>query len=263
MIIAANLKCNHTRASFEAYAKTLNAELKDIYAKSSDGKDEISLEVFSQNETSAFTPTGASINKSEHQVIVFPPSVAFLEPSKCEYFTQGAQNFYPANNGSFTGEIGADMLSEFGIKTVLIGHSERRGMNESDELIKAKFEFAKNKGYQIIFCIGEDDITYMNGSSKEFLSAQLELIDLNYKKLIIAYEPIFAIGTGVSAKTEYIAEILEHLRTLTKAPLLYGGSVNDKNIASITSLEHCGGVLIGSASWEAQNFIKLALIAML
>ena len=87
-------------------------------------------------------------------------------------------------------------------------------------------------------------------------------IDLNYEKLIIAYEPIFAIGTGVSAKTQYIAEILEYLRSLSNAPLLYGGSVNCQNINEISSLKHCDGVLVGSASWDVQNFINLINIAI-
>ena len=238
MIIAANLKCNHTRASFKHYAKALNDELKKKFQN--------------LNE----------ISKNPSQIIIFPPSVAFLEPSECENFTQAAQNFYPCKSGSFTGEIGANMLDEFGINAVLIGHSERRGLGENDNLIKAKFDFAKQKGYKIIFCVGEDDITYMNANTKEFLSYELSDIDLAYENLIIAYEPIFAIGTGVSAKSEYIAEILEYLSTLSKAPLLYGGSVNCQNLAEILSIKHCAGVLVGSASWEIENFIKLINIAI-
>lgn len=119
MIFAANLKCNHTRASFKIYAEILN---KTMGAKCDD-------------------------------IIVFPPSVAFLENEN--NFIQGAQNFYPCVNGAFTGELGKEHLDEFGIKCVLIGHSERRALGD-EEFIKAKFDFAKEHGYKIVFCIGEN-----------------------------------------------------------------------------------------------------------
>ncbi|EAI4210969.1 triose-phosphate isomerase [Campylobacter coli] len=220
MIFAANLKCNHTRASFKIYAEILN---KTIGVKCDD-------------------------------IIVFPPSVAFLE--KENNFIQGAQNFYPCVNGAFTGELGKEHLDEFGIKCVLIGHSERRALGD-EEFIKAKFDFAKEHGYKIVFCIGENLDTKNSGKTLEFLKKQLEVIDLDYKNLIIAYEPIYSIGSGVSAKKEDIAKVLEFLSSLTQTPLLYGGSVNEDNIKDILNIKHCSGVLIGSAALKAENFIKL------
>ncbi|QIX86747.1 triose-phosphate isomerase [Campylobacter ureolyticus] len=226
MIFAANLKCNHTRNSFLEYASVLNNFLKN--RKSCENSDEI---------------------------FVFPTSSAFLEGDFV--FNQGAQNFYPVKNGSFTGEIGSEILDEFSIKTVLIGHSERRALGESNEFLKAKFEFAKKNGYKIIFCIGESDITYMNASTKSFLKSQLEGLDLEYENLNLAYEPIWAIGTGRSAKISEINEVLDFLRTFTDAPLLYGGSVNLNNISEILSVKNCDGVLVGSASLDVNNFINL------
>lgn len=220
MIYAANLKCNHTRASFELYLKALNEALKD--------KDE--------------------------NVFVFPPSVALSQ--KESLFTQGVQNFYPCINGAFTGEIGKEHLDEFGIKCVLIGHSERR-IFEDEVLIKAKFDFAKEHQYKIFLCIGEDLKTKQDNQTKDFLKKQLENLDLTYENLVIAYEPIYSIGTGLSAKNEDIEEVLAFLRTLTKAPLLYGGSVNENNIKEITKIKNCGGVLIGSAALKVENFIKM------
>ncbi|MGI7705235.1 triose-phosphate isomerase [Campylobacter jejuni] len=220
MIFAANLKCNHTRASFKIYAEILN---KTMGAKCDD-------------------------------IIVFPPSVAFLENEN--NFIQGAQNFYPCVNGAFTGELGKEHLDEFGIKCVLIGHSERRALGD-EELIKAKFDFAKEHGYKIVFCIGENLDTKNSGKTLEFLKKQLEVIDLDYKNLIIAYEPIYSIGSGVSAKKEDIAKVLEFVSSLTQAPLLYGGSVNGDNIKDILNIKHCSGVLVGSAALKAENFIKL------
>ncbi|BEJ65032.1 triose-phosphate isomerase [Campylobacter jejuni] len=220
MIFAANLKCNHTRASFKIYAEILN---KTIGVKCDD-------------------------------IIVFPPSVAFLE--KENNFIQGAQNFYPCVNGAFTGELGKEHLDEFGIKCVLIGHSERRALGD-EEFIKAKFDFAKEHGYKIVFCIGEDLKLKNSNQTLDFLKKQLEVIDLDYKNLIIAYEPIYSIGSGVSAKKEDIAKVLEFVSLLTQAPLLYGGSVNGDNIKDILNIKHCSGVLVGSAALKAENFIKL------
>ncbi|EOI5010570.1 triose-phosphate isomerase, partial [Campylobacter jejuni] len=215
-----NLKCNHTRSSFKIYANILNQYLE---AKNDD-------------------------------IIVFPPSIAFLENEL--NFIQGAQNFYPCVNGAFTGELGKEHLDEFGIKCVLIGHSERRALGD-ENLIKAKFDFAKEHAYKIVFCIGEDLKLKNSNQTLDFLKKQLEVIDLDYKNLIIAYEPIYSIGSGVSAKKEDIAKVLEFLSSLTQAPLLYGGSVNEDNIKDILNIKHCSGVLIGSAALKAENFIKL------
>ncbi|EDO7807912.1 triose-phosphate isomerase, partial [Campylobacter coli] len=153
-------------------------------------------------------------------------------------------------------ELGKEHLDEFGIKCVLIGHSERRALGD-ENLIKAKFDFAKEHAYKIVFCIGEDLKLKNSNQTLDFLKKQLEVIDLDYKNLIIAYEPIYSIGSGVSAKKEDIAKVLEFLSSLTQAPLLYGGSVNEDNIKDILNIKHCSGVLIGSAALKAENFIKL------
>ena len=221
MKFLANLKCNHTRASFREYAKILDANLS--------ANDDVS---------------------------VFAPASAFDE--KRHIFRLGAQNFYPCESGAFTGEIGKAMLDEFDIKDVLIGHSERREiLNESEEFLRAKFDFAAKNGWNVIYCIGENLSTNESGATKEFLSRQLENIDLGYKNLVIAYEPIWAIGTGRSASIEQIDEVLSFLKTKANVPLLYGGSVNAANIADIAVIKSCDGVLVGTASWDANNFLNL------
>ena len=221
MKFLANLKCNHTRASFREYAKILDANLS--------ANDDVS---------------------------VFAPASAFDE--KRHIFRLGAQNFYPCESGAFTGEIGKAMLDEFEIKDVLIGHSERREiLNESEEFLRAKFDFAAKNGWNVIYCIGENLSTNESGATKEFLSRQLENIDLGYKNLVIAYEPIWAIGTGKSASIEQIDEVLSFLKTKANVPLLYGGSVNAANIADIAAIKSCDGVLVGTASWDANNFLGL------
>ena len=221
MKFLANLKCNHTRESFREYAEILDANLS--------ANDDVS---------------------------VFAPASAFDE--KRHIFRLGAQNFYPCESGAFTGEIGKAMLDEFEIKDVLIGHSERREiLKESEELLRAKFDFAAKNGWNVIYCIGENLSTNESGATKEFLSRQLENIDLGYKNLVIAYEPIWAIGTGKSAGIEQIDEVLSFLKTKANVPLLYGGSVNAANIADITGIKSCYGVLVGTASWDANNFLNL------
>ena len=221
MKFLANLKCNHTRASFREYAKILDANLS--------ANDDVS---------------------------VFAPASAFDE--KRHLFRLGAQNFYPCESGAFTGEIGKAMLDEFEIKDVLIGHSERREiLNESEEFLRAKFDFAAKNGWNVIYCIGENLSTNESGATKEFLSRQLENIDLGYKNLVIAYEPIWAIGTGKSASIEQIDEVLSFLKTKANVPLLYGGSVNVANITDIAGIKSCDGVLVGTASWDANNFLNL------
>ena len=226
MKFLANLKCNHTRASFREYAKILDENLS--------ANDDVS---------------------------VFVPASAFDE--KRHLFRLGAQNFYPCESGAFTGEIGKVMLDEFDIKDVLIGHSERREiLNESEEFLRAKFDFAAKNGWNVIYCIGENLSTNESGATKEFLSRQLENIDLGYKNLIIAYEPIWAIGTGRSASIEQIDEVLSFLKTKANVPLLYGGSVNAANIADIAVIKSCDGVLVGTASWDANNFLNLIKATM-
>ena len=221
MKFLANLKCNHTRESFREYAEILEANLS--------ANDDVS---------------------------VFAPDSAFDE--KRHIFRLGAQNFYPCESGAFTGEIGKAMLDEFEIKDVLIGHSERREiLKESEEFLRAKFDFAAKNGWNVIYCIGENLSTNESGATKEFLSHQLENIDLGYKNLVIAYEPIWAIGTGKSASIEQIDEVLSFLKTKANVPLLYGGSVNAANIADITGIKSCDGVLVGTASWDANNFLNL------
>lgn len=226
MKFLANLKCNHTRASFREYAKILDENLS--------ANDDVS---------------------------VFAPASAFDE--KRHLFRLGAQNFYPCESGAFTGEIGKAMLDEFDIKDVLIGHSERREiLNESEEFLRAKFDFAAKNGWNVVYCIGENLSTNESGATKEFLSRQLENIDLGYKNLVIAYEPIWAIGTGKSASIEQIDEVLSFLKTKANVPLLYGGSVNAANIADIAVIKSCDGVLVGTASWDANNFLNLIKATM-
>ncbi|KIM02541.1 MAG: triosephosphate isomerase [Sulfurovum sp. PC08-66] len=226
MIFAANFKANHTRASTKVYIQTL--------------------------ETLA--------QKVENPIYVFPPLSA-IDDFATSKLVVGVQNAYPARNGAFTGEVGVEQLEEFGIKTILIGHSERREiLGESQESVAKKFAFFKEQGFAIIYCLGEPLEVRQEGQEalQEYLFAQLEGIDLHYDKLIVAYEPIWAIGTGVSATTADIRATHQLLKkVITQAPLLYGGSAKLDNIKEIADISEVDGVLVGSASLDAHNFFAM------
>jgi len=189
------------------------------------------------------------------KVNVFPPFTALVEDELI-----GAQNAYPALNGAYTGEIGLEQLNEFNIKTILLGHSERRHIiGESQEFIAKKFEFYKREGFEIYYCIGEPLEIRKKGISAvvEYLKNQLIGIDLEYEKLIVAYEPVWAIGTGVSASNEEIKETHAEIRKLTDRPILYGGSVKLHNIKEILNIQNVDGVLVGSASLDVEVFKEM------
>jgi triosephosphate isomerase len=220
MIVAANFKTNKTRSETIHYLK----ELKGI-------------------------------DFENVKVAVFPPQSALIEDNLI-----GAQNAYPTINGAYTGEIGLEQLNEFNIKRILIGHSERRHiLGETQKFIAKKFEFFKENGFEIFYCIGEPLEVRKKGLSAviEYLKNQLIGIDLEYEKLIIAYEPVWAIGTGVSASIEEIKETHFEIRKFTNRPILYGGSVKLNNIEEILKIENVDGVLVGSASLDVDVFKQM------
>ena len=226
MIFAANFKMNHTRVSTWNYVH----ELRDRIVE-------------------------AGI---EHAVYVFPPATALMGQHRP--ITIGAQNAYPAMQGAYTGEIGMEQLDEFGITTLLIGHSERRTiLGESQEKVAEKYTFFKERNYEIIYCIGEpiEVREAGDGAVEAYLLEQLEGIDIHYERLIVAYEPIWAIGTGRTATTEAIALTHAMLRRHISAPILYGGSVKPANIEAIAAVENVDGVLVGGASLEVDSFFEM------
>jgi triosephosphate isomerase len=228
MIFAANFKTNHTRASTKLYIEKLRS---GIAAKHADDK-----------------------------VYIFPPATA-LDHFEGD-FTIGAQNAYMAQNGAFTGEIGLEQLAEFEIRTILIGHSERREfLGEDQSFVAKKFSFFQSQGFEIIYCIGEPLEIREQGEQAviEFLLSQFEGIDISYDNLIVAYEPIWAIGTGRSATVNEIASTHEALKKTVQKPLLYGGSVKVDNIREITQIRGVDGVLVGSASLDVEQFSKMIL----
>jgi triosephosphate isomerase len=200
------------------------------------------------------------INSSQ-EIIIFPPATTF-DNFSLKKVKIGSQNGYPAKNGAFTGEITLEQLEEFNIKNILIGHSERRNiLKEDNNLIKEKFNFYKSQDFNIILCIGESLELRKKGfeSVKEFLLSQLKNIDVSYQNLIIAYEPIWAIGTGITPTNGEIKETIQFIKGLVKKPTLYGGSVKESNIKEI--LKNSDGVLVGGASLSVDTFANMVKIA--
>ena len=227
-IIASNFKTNHTRKSTASFVNEVN----DYLIK----------------------------NGVKNEVYVFPTSTSLDSFDTVSNFRIGAQNAYSVNSGSFTGEIGTIQLDEFGIKTILIGHSERRHiLGETQAQIAAKYEFYKNLGYKIIYCIGEPLVVNKFGLKKtlEYIYDQFDGIDTNYENLILAYEPVWAIGTGVTATTEDIENVHNAIKEKISKPLLYGGSVKVENVREICQIPNVDGALIGTASWKVEDFIKI------
>lgn len=202
------------------------------------------------------------ISETSVDIIVFPPLTALQ--SHHGKISIGTQNSYPVKNGAFTGEIGIEQLDEFDIKTILIGHSERREiLKESNEVISEKFNFFAENNFRIIFCVGESLEIRERGDEVlfNFLKSQFDGIDLSYQNFVIAYEPIWAIGTGLTPTLEEIDKTLSWIKNFSGKDLLYGGSVKLQNIEEILSLNSCDGVLVGSASLEVEDFAEMVKIA--
>ena len=155
-------------------------------------------------------------------------------------------------------------LDEFGIKTILIGHSERRHiLGETQEELVKKFDFYKNLGFKIVYCVGEPlEIREAGfGRMMEYISKQYEGIDASYENLVIAYEPVWAIGTGLTPTKEDIASLHKELKKKSIAPLLYGGSVKISNAKEVLSIDAVDGILVGGAALNAQDFCTMCKIA--
>ena len=227
-IIASNFKTNHTRNSTKQFVEEVNSYLID--------------------------------NKIANEVLIFPTATSLNEFDTVKNLSVGVQNAYNVQNGSFTGEIGTDQLDEFDIKTILIGHSERRHkLGESQKDIALKYNYYKSHGYKIIYCIGEPLEVKELGLTETlgYIWEQFDGIDLDYDNLILAYEPVWAIGTGVVASVEDIATIHKKIKKKIDKPLLYGGSVKPSNLEEILNIVNVDGSLIGTSSWIVDDFKEM------
>lgn len=178
----------------------------------------------------------------------------------------GAQNVSEHAQGAYTGEVSAAMLAEFGCRYVIVGHSERRSLyGETDELVAAKFGAVQAAGLKPILCVGETLAEREAGRTEEVVARQLDAVLGKHAKeqTVLAYEPVWAIGTGRTATPEQAQEIHAFLRKRAThgARILYGGSVKPQNASAIFAMPDVDGGLIGGASLVAEDFLAIARAA--
>jgi triosephosphate isomerase len=214
------------------------------------------------------------IAATQNDVVVCPPFTALHEVVERRRGTAvrvAAQNMHEAEAGAFTGEISAPMLVELDVEAVVLGHSERRQFfNETDEALAKKVPAALAADLEPILCVGESEEARDGGQTEEVLERQLqadlaEVADVDIAKVVIAYEPIWAIGTGKVATAEQAQEACAFIRDVLRARgaaaddvrILYGGSVKPGNAAELLVLPDVDGALVGGAALDPEDFAAI------
>lgn len=216
-------------------------------------------------------------NKCRHEIIIIPPAIFLLPIKDLIYKSKiklGAQNVSAFNNGAYTGEISGTMLKDSKVEYCLVGHSERRHIiNEDEYILSSKVSQLIDNDITIIYCFGETLSEYKNKKTKLIIKNQLKKLFLSNKnnlkkkpsKLVLAYEPVWAIGTGLVPSPEELASIFKFIRNTvdrmdnnySSIKILYGGSVSEDNASSLIDTEYIDGLLIGGASLIAKKFIDI------
>ena len=176
-----------------------------------------------------------------------------------------AQNVHWADDGAFTGEVSAPMLLELGVTGAIVGHSERRQyFGDTDETVARRTAAALGHGLRVIACVGESLEERQSGQMELVLRVQIEAIaDAAgpHERLVLAYEPVWAIGTGQTATPEQAREAHAFIKSLLEVPVLYGGSVKPDNAEELLSEDGVDGALVGGASLEVESFTALCRTA--
>lgn len=208
------------------------------------------------------------------QAVVCPPFTALvaLGPALRGVAALGAQDVSAQDEGAFTGEVAARHLVELDCKFAIVGHSERRQMGEDDALVRAKVRAALRGGLDPILCVGETKDERRSGRTQAVVSEQLRaalegLEPALVARVVVAYEPRWAIGQGVTPTPEEVVDVLAQVRRVlgrvagedaaARTSVLYGGSVSDKNAAELLRLPGCAGALVGGASLKAATFAAI------
>ena len=191
------------------------------------------------------------------EAVLCPPFVSLAAAVESGH-TVFAQNVHWAGDGAFTGEISAPMLVELGVKGSIVGHSERRQyFGETDETVARRTVAALEHGLRVIACVGESLEERESGQMDLVLRVQVEAVGDAvgaHGRLVIAYEPVWAIGTGRMATPEQVSEAHAFIKSLLDVPVLYGGSVKPERAAEVLSQEGVDGALVGGASLEVESF---------
>jgi triosephosphate isomerase (TIM) len=197
-------------------------------------------------------------------VVVCPPFVSLQTAVQLLAGTElgvAAQNVHWEPEGAFTGEVSAPMLRELGVYGVIVGHSERRQwFGETDETVAKRARAALDAGLFVIACIGETEAERERGETEHVLRRQVSVLDAD-EQLVIAYEPIWAIGTGKTATPETAQETHAFVKTLIDASVLYGGSVKPDNAGGLLAQPDIDGALVGGASLELESFAAICHVA--
>ena len=209
----------------------------------------------------------SKINKNKFKLIYCPPNTLIRPMSKRlqnSNLEVGAQNCHENDDyGAFTGQVNSRMLKSVGAKYVILGHSENRKAGEDDNLVNLKIKSAVKAGLKVIFCVGESLSEKKNKKTTQVLKKQIEkgLQSIkNKSKIIIAYEPVWSIGTGLIPKSEDLIKSVLFIRNKfgRKSPkILYGGSVNGDNINQLKNIKSIDGFLIGGASQDPKKIIDI------
>jgi triosephosphate isomerase len=172
-----------------------------------------------------------------------------------------AQNVHWDDEGAFTGEVSAPMLRELGVYGAIVGHSERRQFfGETDEAVATRARAALEAGLSVIACVGETEAEREAGETEDVLRRQVSLLEAE-DNLVLAYEPVWAIGTGKTATPEIAQEAHAFVKSLLDVPVLYGGSVKPDNAAELLAQPDVDGALVGGASLDVESFAAICLAA--
>ncbi len=215
-----------------------------------------------------------SFPDTQSKCVVFPPSIYLPLTQSLLSNTVigwGAQNVFTKDQGAYTGEHAASMLSDYGCRYVLVGHSERRQyFHESEKFVAEKFHQVKEHDMIPVLCVGETLDEREKGLTRQVLERQIRAVlrdsETDFKRCIIAYEPVWAIGTGKTAMPEqaeevhvFIRDFISHVNSedALVLPIIYGGSVNEKNARALFSMPNIDGGLVGGASLQADSFLEI------
>ena len=194
------------------------------------------------------------------KAVICPPFVSLAGAVEAG-LTVFAQNVHWEDEGAFTGEVSAPMLREVGVAGAIVGHSERRQyFGETDETVARRAAHALEAGLGVIACVGELEEERDRGETEEVLRRQLSVLD-PHPALVIAYEPVWAIGTGKTATPEQAEEAHAFVKSLLDAPVLYGGSVKPENAEELLSRPGVDGALVGGASLDPDSFASICATA--
>ncbi|MEM8805427.1 MAG: triose-phosphate isomerase [Cyanobacteria bacterium P01_G01_bin.38] len=200
------------------------------------------------------------------EIVLCVPFTALSTLSKTLHGSRvriGAQNIHWEDSGAYTGEISGDMLTELGVRYVVVGHSERRQyFGETDETVNLRLRAAQANGLKPILCVGESKRQRDTGETESLITSQIKqaLLGVDQENLVIAYEPIWAIGTGdtcESAEANRVIGLIRGLLNNPEVPIQYGGSVKPSNVDEIMAQPEIDGALVGGASLEPDSFARI------